>query len=708
MDERHSDDIDDTPSHDTIDDTPSHDTTLGSSPSDFRQVRFGDIPTHPSFQFLVITKKTAKKYRRLFDGFQRAKIVSYVASPQNILELFDKGYQYVEIIVGKEFSGDFDRLSEKEPEIIYRLIELKESGQIKIYLSKVTDHSKSYALYSETHWRYITGSANFTATATDAKKQINEIAYCDDIPQCRMEELWQEHLAYASPFMDDLMDLFKQHSDIPRETIIKMWLDKESRMKVDLRISESNNTLGELVEKSTASIVAGEPYYNIKVDKIHHINGKQLARLKDTGTIIIKGEEGIVKGAEFMRYIETTINLPYMVVNFDIGEVGVIVGGEYHKRTKSLDSPQLVDKALACIEDYINTVDFGESLDLLSVKRCMYEATLYVLFSPFANEYARRRRELTKGAEVRGPKHLCIYGRTGNGKTTFMAYMAKLLTGCNIEIPKAEDHFNKTKVNAVLAQNTLFPLMYDNLELGGIGTVGRGSKAQTFVPLVKTWWEKNWELRKPLIIFSTNEKSSILPVADRIYSIEFDVLFPHNIENIAKLGDLMAEPCNIFLYFSYLYFEELKENPLTDYDEVTIARRVMGRLYKYAQRPLPQFFPDGLLAESINAGRKDWKELLELKKLMLCWKDNSITVDATPDMEVRDVEKCLGHLLQQQNIKAYTRGKTIIVQSPDTFLRWLNLTLPKPDPIIQKGSNPDPKGKPPLFPRFRQWLSRHG
>ncbi|MFC2032827.1 hypothetical protein ACFLUS_05710, partial [Chloroflexota bacterium] len=69
------------------------------------------------------------------------------------------------------------------------------------------------------------------------------------------------------------------------------------------------------------------------------------------------------------------------------------------------------------------------SANPLAAKMSMFEALLYIFFTPFAHEYMKAKRARYGLIDTRGPRFLYIYGPTQNGKTTFLSFSLRLITG---------------------------------------------------------------------------------------------------------------------------------------------------------------------------------------------------------------------------------------------------------------------------------------
>ena len=123
-----------------------------------------------------------------------------------------------------------------------------------------------------------------------------------------------------------------------------------------------------------------------------------------------------------------------------------------------------VRKALEHIEKYFATVDWGQSRDPRFAKESMFEALLYFLSAPFAHEHMQIRRQHYALIDQRGPQALYIVGPSQNGKSTFVRFALQLLSGKHVN-PLDGGQFTKTRVRSASALGTVFPLVFDDVDL---------------------------------------------------------------------------------------------------------------------------------------------------------------------------------------------------------------------------------------------------
>ena len=193
--------------------------------------------TETFFQTRIIQRR--KDFEGLFEGFTSLKAISYVASPDLLLEFFEKrGFTRIEILVGENLSEPYRQaLEQKGMPAIERLAARVESGSLKIYVPPKTIHTKLYLLENDAITRVIMTSANLTETARQASRQTNYAWYSDlaaNHPWLeQVKEDYQNHLNGSDLFMGDLVELLQKRQEVPKQEIIEMWLRGRTDENVD-------------------------------------------------------------------------------------------------------------------------------------------------------------------------------------------------------------------------------------------------------------------------------------------------------------------------------------------------------------------------------------------------------------------------------------------------------------------------------------------
>jgi len=608
-----------------------------------------------------------KDFDELFIGFNKMRAVSYIISPELLLEFYDKvGYSELEIVVGENLSETYKKnLEQKGIEVVERLEQLVEQGALRIFIPTHTIHTKLYILEREDAIRVIQTSANLTVTAQDAKRQTNYAWYLD-IPTGhplleRFVRDYQQHLRGCTLFMGDLKDLLESNRSQDRRQLIEAWL------KGAIASDEQDVELRQMFHELSVSLMEPAGATEEKVTLLQLPKGelakrrveRQLASLKP----IAAGQHQLqVSKSAFIRYVYETHRVPLLLLSTQKRELLLGIDASLVPLTKPPPDSATINQSLELVESYLNTVDFGESAYPVSAKTSMYEALLYMFSTPFANEYMRAKRAKYGLIDTRGPRFLYIYGPSQNGKTTFLRFSLKLLTGRILEALSRQD-FTKTRITNAILTATAFPLVFDDVD---------PSRTPGIEDVFKSYWERWWrdQYVSPQIVIASNTPRLKEWAKSRVKRIDFDVHFvPTEItkERLARLFDSNNE---LFSWFSYLYLSKLTDGEAPSEDELRLARIVMRELYDHASRPLPVFFPNEPIEKLYDPGRKDWQDLLYgLRKASVREEGKRKLVTFSKDMQHWEINDYQSYL--PQTVKHQRRGNTIIVENPKEFDKWL-------------------------------------
>jgi len=614
-------------------------------------------------QTQVISRR--KDFEELFDGFIRMRAISYVISPDLLLEFFDKrGYTKLEVVVGENLSEAYRKdLEQKGVEVTDQLAELVEKGVLRIFVPSRTIHTKLYILEREDMVRVIQTSANLTVTAQEARRQINYAWYLDIPPGHplleRLMQDYESHLHNCSLFMDDLKQLLQQRQDTDRKQLIEAWLKGAATEEQDVEIRSLFHELSvSLIESSDSREERVTVLQLPESESARKRIERQLAPLKP----VPAGQNQIhVSNSAFVRYVYETHRVPLLFLS---QERQLLLGLDTSMAvlTEEPSDPALVNQALQLMEDYLDTVDSGESANPLSTKASMFEALLYIFFTPFVHEYMRAKRARYGLIDTRGPRFLYIYGPSQNGKTTFLRFALKLLTGRIIE-PLSRQDFTKTRITNAVLTETAFPLVFDDVD---------PSRTPGIEEVFKSYWERWWRDKyvSPQIVIASNTPRLKEWAKSRVKRIDFDVHFAPTEAAKEKLAKLFSQDNPIFRWFSYLYLTHISADELPSDDELKLARTVMKELYEYARRPLPQYFPVEPIEKLHDPGRRDWRDLLYgLHKATVEEQGNRKLVTFSKDMQHWEINDYQGYL--PQTIKYQRKGNTIIIENPKEFDKWL-------------------------------------
>jgi hypothetical protein len=615
-------------------------------------------------QTQVITRR--KDFDELFDGFDRMRAISYIISPHLLLEFFDKrGYIELEVVVGENLSEVYRRdLEQKGVEVVDQLAELVEKGVLRIFVPTRTIHTKLYILEGANIVRVIQTSANLTATAQEAKRQINYAWYLD-IPSGNpiLDQLMQDyesHLRGCTLFMEDLTNLLMQRQDTDRKQLIEAWLRGAAAEEPDVEIRGIFHDLSvSLVEASGSK---EERVTVLQLPESEPVRKRIERHLAPLNPVVAGQNQVHVNDSAFIRYVYETHRIPLLILSREHQKLLLGLDTPMAVLTEALSDPALVNQSLELVETYLHTVDLGESANPLSTKTSMFEALLYIFFTPFANEYMKAKRARYGPIDTRGPRFLYIYGPSQNGKTTFLRFSLKLLTGRNIE-PLSRQDFTKTRITSAALTETVFPLVFDDVD---------PSRTSGIEEVFKSYWERWWrdQYMSPQIVIASNTPRLKEWAKSRVKRIDFDVHFAPTEAAKEKLAKVFSQDNPVFKWFSYLYLSHLSADELPSDDELWLARVVMKELYEYAKRPLPEFFPAEPIEKLYDPGRRDWRDILYgLHKATVEVQDNRKLVTFLKDMQYWEINDYQSYL--PQTIKHQRKGNTIIIENPKEFDRWL-------------------------------------
>ena len=198
-----------------------------------------------------------------------------------------------------------------------------------------------------------------------------------------------------------------------------------------------------------------------------------------------------------------------------------------------------------------------------------------------------------------------------------------------------------------------------------------------FEEVLKSYWEIWWrdEYVSPQIILSSNVYTLKEWAKSRVKKLDFDVHFVSSAKGKEQLARLFREENPVFKWFSALYLSQMSEpGALTD-DELQPARTVMRKLYDYARRPLPEYFPQKSIEKLFDTGRRAWYDLLNrMGKARIEWDEDRAMVHFTDDIQHYEMKEYENYL--PQVVKIRRRGKTLVIENPREFKAWLDGPTP--------------------------------
>ena len=630
--------------------------------------------------------RSVRGFEKLLEGFEKVRAVTYVAEARSVLDFYEKfGCSDVEIILGESFT---DVQSTLDPQVLERLCAKVGEGTLRIFVPKKTIHSKMYILEKPGLMRVVYGSRNLYPTGSWDSVAVFDLQEGDAVAR-QFVHHYGEHLEGCHLFLGDLVEQLRKEPERRRE-LIEAYLQRgvtEEEASVQIVLQEATRQALEnpLIELLTIELPKGLPAKK-EIERV-------LATLNPTKT----GNQIMVRTQEYLGLVERTIGLPVMAVDVEELQVRLVIGGRIRNRASPLPGdPREVDRALEHVERYLATADMeaASEWDREAQKAGMFEGILYVLSSPFFHEQMKIRRARFGLVDRRGPLFLMIYGRSSNGKTTFLQFALKLLAGEPVS-PLPGKEFKPKTLDRARAMGTVFPLVFDDV----ISVTD-----SKFGEIIRSYWEKRWVETNPVpqLIFSTNTPTLRDWARTRVKKVVFPVYFLPDSAKKQALHQLLLEDNPIFEWFAYRYLEKLTKDPEPSGDDLALAREVMRELYAFAARPVPTYFLEQPVDQKFSTGRLEWHDLLYgVSKAGIVREGSRIRIEFKPDMQRDEVSYYESNL--PLGLNKDRKGNTILINAPDEFLSWLNQDGTPP------GGTRSPVAKTPkgaLLRRLRGWLRK--
>ena len=268
------------------------------------------FPDPQALKSRIIARR--KDFDSLFDGYTRLRAISYVVSPQVLVDFLEKrGYESAEAVVGENLAESYRQtLAQAGAGPTERLAALVAAGRVKLLVPPKTIHTKLYILTRPGEARIIVTSANFTETARSAAKQVNYAWYTDlraDSPWlAHVEKDYAEQAADCTEFMGDLAALFKAEPESRRPQLVEAWLKSVPAEEVDVEARKLLHEIGRL-----ATLAPGENaerVFSVKLPEAPAAR-RQAERLLAPLNPVETGGDVRLSGSVFLRYVQESHGL---------------------------------------------------------------------------------------------------------------------------------------------------------------------------------------------------------------------------------------------------------------------------------------------------------------------------------------------------------------------------------------------------------------
>ncbi len=670
------------------------------------------------------TVKSWQSFTNFFKNAVHIDAVTYCESPELLLDLFNKQDEKLEsmdVLVGnrEEYqSAVNDATVARQLERYYR----EEKLIVRLKKSKVV-HSKLYRIVKpDDDVLLIAGSANLSYNSW--KNQTNSVVLFETTVDSQLDTQFQEWIQdhrdnYADEiFMQDLAEELDQLDDEEeKERRIELWIDnrdtqlteqgevhstvgkelKELGGEVDKIVgvtddpdeadevvtfqheqiqpeeNESNSDDQSEVTDDTGSpegiTAAKTPEYTVTLSTQGFDNDGYLdqmeADLKRRGADV--GSDAITTPVEgYTNYLETRYDVPKMWIDGDRGSVH-LQHGEHHRILTSNYDPdtEMLDSALANIEEYIETVDrWGETNNEQAVMAHMYEGVLYGLWAPFVNLYAQQfYGNVTLDNAL---QYLYIFGESDAGKDKFAEFVLRLISDDLVRGSADADDVGKKQIRSLRNIDTVFPYVVSDISKQRIERI----------ETLRNFWEDSWhpsnDVSYPTIIFTSNDSRPNDWFRNRAKMLHFDVAFPSNPEDEGfyeaqeDLNAILDVKNPIFSYVSRrILGDEMYINSTGTVDTV---RQIFLDFYQLAEREPPAYFPHNPANREYNIGKRKWRQAQERGDVTFDRRDDHLIADF--DLEPHELYSFRKTL--PTKMRPEKSGRKIIIKNPDDFDEWLD------------------------------------
>lgn len=592
---------------------------------------------------------------------ERLRCVSYVSSPDLVLEFFEEhDVDSLELIYG-DHRNDYRQALVGHPEVADKLEQLKEDGRLVVWTAQnKTLHTKMYEiLYRDGSLRLLLGSPNLTNSAVNG--QVNMVAEFRTEPGSEFHEAWIDHYEahkdLSKRFLDDLTEIINE-SEEERRDVIERWV--EGRTSREPPKLEAARAVVEAVREETDPFTNGHSE-NTTVEvsmKGHPEDAREFVRDSYGGRIL--DDTFRVDASQFGQAVTETYNLPHVGLNND---KGVLVFYMPNGRVETIgkapppDDPAPIDEALGHIEAFIETVDEYAITDRPQhVKAHMMEALLYVMWSPFASWTANLYRH--KGIEnTKRLPFLYIWGEASAGKDTLAKYAYQLISPDSWE-PNLVDGGRLTNryIRGLRYASTVYPAVLSDVQKDKI------RRAE----VLRNYWEERPEgMDAPALIMTTNDSRPGDWFQERAKILTFDCQFSGGIEGDRYINELLEEPNPLYDWVVHEYTRKRIE---LDDDPLYAVREILQDFYEQAGRELPDYFPTAPAEEMFSLDRLEIRELQRHGLWDIHEEEGNRVIEFAEDVEpweVHQMERKIPH-----RCRSSKQGRKIVIKNPEAFEAW--------------------------------------
>lgn len=640
--------------------------------------------------------------------------ITFVASPKFFFSI-TKGFQKVSLVMGIEDS----EVTSSFTSGLAPLIDVNErikffnnlprhaqdnirSEKYSIRYSKQghTIHSKIYLLKGKESTRLIIGSANFTETAFNNKKQFEEILVFDNSPLYEVYEArFNEIYHHTIDFIPEMIKTKSKEEKIfvsDPETLKEILLDEVIRNKITVTISEEEMeeikllpTKKEIEKESAVQFKQVIEVITKKNKKTNNFSLLPVAELKRKAVSIKSYLSKISKKSEeldhrfVLEYHDGTDMLLTLSQN-DLEQKQE--DRELISFSKPIEDKDSIKSSLLLINKFVEAYElFTARTDTKNQSR-IFEIILYSFMSAYIwkmrDHYATE--EGRESVRRHFPPFLIIAGRSMSGKTTALEFVGMLLGNTNPYAPYEQvkdsniiwDYFHSSNVN---------PILIDEID-PKFFTSTASKKGERLIKYISNEIKGH----HPVLIGTTNATGfDVNPQTSmRIYYLQIDNTFQKELmqQSSKYLSEIMND-INSKLFQDFTYRVGKKINNSTEFyktdDFLSTARELFKEYYQECGLEVPKWFPKTKFNDYDQRGKFIWRELYRSHKQAFDIRtDNTILIkiEEFGNQTYRDKTNKINFLPAECIIE----DSPVLVINKELFFKFIEMSEKEEKTFVQK------------------------
>lgn len=530
----------------------------------------------------------------MFSGYKKLYAITYSSSIDFMRQLFDK-FDYSEVIFGyPEVMGTSQRRLTSlqlhtlkkicSDNNVLHLVELMEDERVRMFVSDdAKSHEKLFLLKADEKYRVIIGSANMSYSAFNGV-QREIICVMDG------QKAFDAFFAHYSAFRD------KCTSSVNPQKIRKAIENSEdfsgdagNAPVIDEVLSSGKaKTFEETDEQETQD----ETYFDVDeklfgasdISKNNEFDGKvQISNGYKRYFITPESARRTVENSQFNEAV-----LPSMVIDFENNNV--LVGQKYLNLNPDKEA---VRRAVNLVLSHFSGWDVIKNPERL--KKTFWKLMVWYFCAPFIPRLRYLAERYSRDINFKYPCFLLVYGDSNCGKTKFLEFLFRLMTGSDAAIKDGPaTTAGKLKKFKMACKN--LPLNIDEVSASRFSAYsrelikqdyfGRNSKLDSYAP----------------IVFVSNEVQAVsIDIRKRciVCRIDSSMEFSDTISNDSFYQRLDAAKQNTALYGEYLrrmlpeaynlsrMIEGKEDNP--EINILSVSSKVLTDIFKEYGENLPSF-----------------------------------------------------------------------------------------------------------------------